>query len=122
VGRIEQLDLGPQPGHVEPGPVHRALAGPGRAVALTEAVELAEFAYAASDMGVLAVQEFDFGWVMVLQGRRFIATREIDDMLIGHGPTIVERDTGDVYCSGSLSPGWGAVLGYLEARAKHRAG
>ena len=66
--QFEQLDLGPQPANVEPGPVHRAQAGPGRAVTLTEAVRLAEQAYAASDMGVFAVQEFDFGWVMVLQG------------------------------------------------------
>lgn len=89
---------------------------------LGEAVGLAERALSASDMGVLAVQEFDFGWVMALQGRRYLATRAFLDQLVGHGLTIVERATGDVYCSGSASPGWAAVLGYFRARAKHRGG
>jgi hypothetical protein len=118
--QFEQLDIGPQPADVAAGPVWREIVGPGRTVTLGEAVRLAERALAASDMGVLAVQEFDFGWVMALQGRRYLATRAFLDQLVGHGLTIVERATGDVYCSGSASPGWSAVLGYFKVRAENR--
>lgn len=119
---FEPLDIGPRPADAVAGPVWREIVGPGRTVTLGEAVELAERALAASDMGVLAVQEFDFGWVMALQGRRYLATRDFLDQLVGHGLTIVERATGDVYCSGSASPGWAAVLGYFKASARHRGG
>lgn len=118
--QFEPLDIGPRPADAGPGRVWRELVGPGRAVTVGEAVELAERAFSASDMGVLAVQEFDFGWVMALQGRRYLATREFLDQLVGHGFTIVERATGDVYCSGSASPAWSAVLGYFKARAEHQ--
>jgi hypothetical protein len=116
VADYEQLDLGPKPSHVKPGRVWRALAGPGHVVGLAEAAELAERAYAESDMGVLAVKETEFGWLMALQGRRYISTRDFNDMLLGHGLTIVDRNTGDMFCSGSATPSWAAVLGYLEKR------
>jgi hypothetical protein len=120
VADYEQLDLGPKPSHVKPGHVWRALAGPGHVVGLAEAAGLAERAYAESGMGVLAVQETEFGWIMGLQSRRYLSTRDFNDLLVGHGLTIVDRNTGDVFCSGSATPPWAAILGYLETRSQGR--
>ena len=114
--KYEQIDVGARPARAKPGPVWRASAGPGRSVKFEEAVLLAEQAMAGADMGVLRFQELEFGWVMVLQGRRYIETREFRDQLVGHGITMVDRQTGDVYCSGSATREWDAILGYLEAR------
>ena len=114
----EQLDLGNRPFDAKPGPVWRAATGPGRPVTFEQAVQLAESALSSADMSVLSFQELDFGWVMVLQGRTYIETRELSDQLVGHGVTIVDRETGDVYGSGSATPAWDAILGYLEARVR----
>jgi hypothetical protein len=114
----EQLNLGQRPSDAKPGPVWRAFAGPGLPVTFERAVHLAEQAMSAADMSVLAHEELDFGWVMVLQGRKYLATRDFRDQLVGHGVTIVDRQTGDVFCSGSATPAWDAIVGYLEARAR----
>src|SRR4051794_18767091 len=114
----EHLDLGRRPADAKPGPVWRAIAGPGRPVTFEGAVQLVERALSTADMGVLSFQELKFGWVMVLQGRKYLETREFRDQLVGHGVTIVERATGDVFCSGSATPPWDAIVGYLEARAR----
>ena len=70
------------------------------------------------DYRVLSFQELEFGWVMVLQGRRYLETRDFRDQLVGHGMTIVDRQSGDVFCSGSATRAWDAIVGYLEARAR----
>jgi len=116
VATYEHLDLGPRPFTAKPGHVWRLAAGPGRSVTFEEAVQLAEQAAAASDMGVLSAKEMEFGWVLVLQSRQYIATRSFSDQLVGHGITIVDGRTGDVYWSGSATPPWDAIVGFLAAR------
>ncbi len=73
---------------------------------------------------VMSARQAPFGWVMVLQRRRYIETREFRDQLVGHGVTIVDRETGAVYASGSGTPVWDAILGFLRATGRpdsHRA-
>jgi hypothetical protein len=112
----EELNLGQRPSDATPGRVSRVAAGPGCLITFEQAVQLAEKAMSDADMAVLAVQELDFGWVMVLQGRKYLATRAFSDQLVGHGVTIVDRKTGDVFCSRSATKAWDAIAGYLETR------
>lgn len=46
---------------------------------------------------------FDWGWRVVLQPRRWVETRDVQYLLIGHGPTYVTR-TGRIFLSGSGRP------------------
>jgi len=117
--RYERLEVGPPPTDAKPGVVWRAVTGPGHSVSFQDAVRLAE--EIDGDMCVHALQELEFGWVMVLQSRRYLETRDFRDQLAGHGITIVDRKTGDVFCSGSASRPWDAILGYLEASASRGA-
>jgi hypothetical protein len=121
---FQPLDLGPLLPDTLPAGVCRNSLGPGRPVTFAEAVVLAEAA--ANDgpverrypLGVLAVREESFGWVMSLQSRRFIETGNDDDVLIGVGLTIVDRETGAVYSGGSGAWGWSTILGFLMATGR----
>ena len=118
------LHLGPLLPDTVPAWVSRHSQGPARPVTFAEAVVLAEAA--ANDgpvqprypLGVFAVREESFGWVMCLQSRRFIETGNDGDLLIGLGLTIVDRETGAVYSSGSGAWGWPTILGFLMATGR----
>ena len=121
----ERFDLPPRPPDAVSGNAWLAAAGPLRPVSFAEAVALAEETMnrdAPEMMAVLCAAEAEFGWVFALQGVRYIQTRNFSDQLVGHGVTIVDRATGSVYCSGSATPLWGAVLRFLELREAQRAG
>ena len=81
-----------------------------------EAVVLAQLAHRET-MGVSGVDEMEFGWVFGFQSHKFLETGDMADMFFGHGVTIVERDTGDVYCAGATTRAWNAILGFFKERA-----
>ena len=68
-------------------------------------------------MRVLSFAEVEAGWAFVLQTPRYLETRSWSDMVIGHGLIFVDRQTGDVYSSGSGQPTAGTVLGFSRAVA-----
>lgn len=125
----DRLDLGPKPAADEehvPAEVRLLQAGPGRVVTFAEAVQLAEDIYNARTnpkdrairLGVISAMEVSFGWVLMLQTLRYIETRKDEDLMIGHGATIVDRENGDVYgCYGLASP-WDAIAECQRQREK----
>ena len=121
----EPIDLTRKPGlHKRDSRVDRILVGPGRTVTREEAIALAEKAMsnrAPHTMKVFALHEDSYGWALGLQCERWVETRNIEEMVIGHGVTFVDRDTGDVYGSGSGSWAWDALDSFMLERAKRKA-
>src|SRR5690242_15375874 len=109
------LNLGEPPAQLTPGQVELLDAGPGREISFPEAVSLAESAMNRISsnhvMAVLSVCEMEWGWVLVLQSKRYLETRQFRDQIVGHGVTLVDRKTGAVYGSGSATPPWSAIAG-----------
>ncbi|TWF91365.1 YrhB domain-containing protein [Kitasatospora viridis] len=70
-----------------------------RAVELVEALLLRE--HEASpwlpELGVIKVEEHALGWLVFLQGVEYIRTRRFEDMLIGQGPYLVDRQDGSIH-------------------------
>ena len=116
---FERFDLQPPDSSVTPERVTRRARGPARLVDLDEAATLAEAAMSTDDqvMRVLSFAEVEAGWAFALQSPRYLETRSWKDMVIGHGLTFVERQTGDVYSSGSGQSVGGTVLGFSRAVA-----
>jgi hypothetical protein len=66
---------------------------------------LAEALDASGDLRVIpdTTEEHDWGWIIYLQTRAWIASRDFEDMLIGHGPMLITR-SGRMFALGSGAP------------------
>lgn len=47
-------------------------------------------------------KEYQICFVIYYQSKKFIASGDIKEMLVGHGPVLVCKKTGEVYQGGSL--------------------
>ncbi|MCK6479683.1 MAG: hypothetical protein HUU06_05665 [Planctomycetaceae bacterium] len=65
-------------------------------VALTNARTFLETEFAGHDLVIIRTVERPIGWGFVYQYRRYLETRNPDDMLIGPGPLLVLRSDGSV--------------------------
>lgn len=56
----------------------------------------------------------DFGWLFFYQSEKYMETRDISDMLIGHGPLIISKFDGGIHQTGSAH----SVEYYIEEYRK----
>ena len=125
ISSYDRIDLGPKPAEDQkhfPADVGLLQAGPGRLVTFAEAVQLAEDAYNSGNgkiqFGVISATEISFGWMLMLQSLEYIETRDDQELIIGHGPTIVDRENGDVYGCSGLSLPWESIAECERLRSK----
>lgn len=48
--------------------------------------------------------EYDFGWAFFYQAIAYIESRDFRDLLVGHGPVIVDKNTGKFFETGCAYP------------------
>lgn len=54
-------------------------------------------AHVGEQMVIVEVQEHELGWLITCQSRRWAQTRDVRDMLIGHGPFLVDGEDGSIH-------------------------
>jgi immunity protein 35 of polymorphic toxin system len=73
-------------------------------------------------LAVVHEEEFADGWAFVFNSRRYLETRRREDCLLGPGPLVVDRDTGELAAWGSAYSVERAVAEYAEPRRRRREG
>lgn len=48
-----------------------------------------------------ATEEYDFGWAFYYQLKKYIETKDYREMLVGHGPILVDRNSAQMFETGS---------------------
>jgi len=56
-----------------------------------------------------ATRPFALGWILSYQTRRYIATRDFRDRIIGHGPLLLDARDGSLHETGS-NPNWASYV------------
>lgn len=58
------------------------------------------------EMGIIedSSEEYESCYVIYIQSKKFIESRDFNDMCIGHGPVIVCKETGKIFETGSAYP------------------
>lgn len=67
-------------------------------------------------------QEFDEGWVFFYDSVRHQQTGSILDALAGNAPILVDRDTGQVYGTGTAQPAEHYIEQHRERKRRARGG
>lgn len=85
---------------------------------LDEAVQLVETEIATWPVTMEIVKtdtrHHSFGWTLSCQSTTYLATGDINDMVVGHGPFLVDRITGALWTTGSALPQDECVANYLN--------
>ncbi len=81
-----------------------------RELSIEEARQLAVDVVAgwSADMALMDehTSEYDFGWTFVAQSPAYVESGDPLDMVVGHGPIVVDRFTGALWETGSVDHDW----------------
>jgi hypothetical protein len=65
-------------------------------------------------------EEFSDGWVFVYQSRRYIETGDLEYFLLGNGPIVVDKDSGEVVILGVYGPIDQMLSDYVKSKRLER--
>ncbi len=82
----------------------------------TEAIQLVSD-HLEQDLAIIEVLERPWGWGIVVNSKTYLETGDIDDMLIGIGPMIVNKKTGRIKSYSSACDAYECMQQY-ESRLK----
>jgi|SRR6266849_8392031 len=63
--------------------------------------------------------EEPFGWVFFYQSRRYLETGKFEHRFAGNAPFIVDRDSGELFTTGTAKPIAEYIAEYAARRGRH---
>ena len=65
-------------------------------------------------------EEYEFGWVFYYNSARYIETKDVKDMLVGHGPLLVDRNSSEIIETGSAHSAEFYINNYVSTGNPHQ--
>jgi hypothetical protein len=65
---------------------------------------------------IIRKEEFSNGWVFVYESRRYVETGDFNERLVGNGPIVIDKDSGEMTFLGTHASVSELLAEYVEGK------